>query len=51
MCVFLLKQICVNKGTQVTNRFGTASCWVHLGSSTWNVLWSWNNNERRLWLL
>jgi len=26
-------------------------CWVRLGSSTWNVLWSWNNNERRLRLL
>jgi len=23
-------------------------CWVRLGSSTWNVLWSWNDNERRL---
>jgi len=22
-------------------------CWVRLGSSTWNVLWFWNNNERR----
>jgi len=26
-------------------------CWVRLGSSTWNVLWSWNNNKRRLRLL
>ena len=26
-------------------------CWVRLGSSTWNVLWFWNNNERRLRLL
>jgi len=26
-------------------------CWVRLGSSIWNVLWSWNNNERRLRLL
>jgi len=23
-------------------------CWVRFGSSTWNVLWPWNNNERRL---
>jgi len=26
-------------------------CWVRLGSSTWNVLWFWNNKERRLRLL
>jgi len=23
-------------------------CWVRFGSSTWNVFWHWNNNERRL---
>ena len=27
------------------------NCWVRLGSSTRNVLWLWNNNERRLRLL
>jgi len=29
----------------------TSICWVRLGSSTCNVLWSWNNKERRLRLL
>jgi len=27
------------------------SCWVRFYSSTWNVLWSWNNNKRRRWSL
>jgi len=29
----------------------TGFYWVRFGSSTCNVLWSWNNNERRLRLL
>jgi len=23
-------------------------CWVHVASSTWNALWSWNTNKGRL---
>jgi len=23
-------------------------CWVRVASSTWNVLWPWNTNKRRL---
>jgi len=23
-------------------------CWVRFGSSTWNVLWTWSDHERRL---
>jgi len=38
--------VCVRPGTRLEN-----VCWVHLGSSTWNVLWLWNNKERRLRLL
>ena len=25
------------------------TCWVRVASSTWNVLWLWTANKRRLW--